>query len=330
MKVTFFSAKAYDRFSFQAANTHFGHELVFLEPHLSALTAPLAAGSDAVCAFVNDHVDAGALESLAHAGVRLVALRSAGFNNVDLRRANELGVCVVRVPAYSPHAVAEHAVALILALCRRLPRAISRVRDGNFALDGLMGFDLHGRTVGIVGTGRIGSVFARIMHGFGCRLLAVDRTPNDECRALGVEYVDRDTLFARADIISLHCPLTPETRYLIDAQALARMKAGVMIINTGRGALVDTSAVIAGLKSGRIGLLGLDVYEEEEALFFEDRSGQVIQDDVFVRLQSFPNVIITAHQAFFTEEALRNIAETTLSNITAFEAGTGTIHKITT
>ena len=330
MKVTFFSAKPYDRASFQAANANFGHELVFLESHLNAQTARLSEGSGAVCAFVSDRIDAAVLELLAAAGVRLVALRSAGFNNVDLRRAGDLDISVARVPAYSPYAVAEHAVALILALNRRLPRAISRVRDGNFALDGLKGFDLHGRTVGIIGTGKIGAVFARIMNGFGCRLCAVDRTPNDECRALGVAYVDRHELFARADIISLHCPLTPETRHIIDAQAVAGMKQGVMIINTGRGALVDTPAVIDGLKSGKIGFLGLDVYEEEEALFFEDRSGQVIQDDVFMRLLSFPNVIVTAHQAFFTEEALRNIAETTLANITAFETGKGTIYQVPT
>jgi D-lactate dehydrogenase len=328
MRVTFFSAKAYDRTSFQAASGHFGHELVFLEPHLNSQTAALAAGSGAVCAFVNDRIDAAALDALAMAGVRLVALRSAGFNNVDLRRAGELDICVARVPAYSPNAVAEHAVALILALDRKLPRAIARVRDGNFTLDGLMGFDLHGRTIGIIGTGKIGSIFARIMRGFGCRLLAVDQVPNQECRVLGVEYVERDTLFADADIISLHCPLTPETRHIIDARAVSIMKPGVMIINTGRGALVDTRAVISGLKSGKVGYLGLDVYEEEEALFFEDRSGQVIQDDVFMRLLSFPNVIVTAHQAFFTEEALRNIAETTLANITAFETGRGVLHRV--
>jgi D-lactate dehydrogenase len=259
----------------------------------------------------------------------LIALRSAGFNHVDLRRAMDLGICVARVPAYSPYAVAEHAVALILALNRRLPRAIARVRDGNFTLDGLAGFDLHGRTVGIVGTGKIGTVFARIMNGFGCRLLAVDQSPNPECAALGVDYVDRGTLFTHADIISLHCPLTPDTRHIIDAPAIAAMKPGVMIVNTGRGALVDTAAAISGLKSGQIGYLGLDVYEEEEALFFEDHSGQIIQDDAFMRLLSFPNVVVTAHQAFFTEDALRNIAETTLANIAAFDTGVGVLHRVT-
>ena len=328
MRISFFSARPYDRASFATANAHFGHEIVFLEAHLNLQTAPLAAGSAAVCAFVNDRIDAAVLDALAEAGVRLVALRSAGFNNVDLRRAEALGMAVARVPAYSPYAVAEHAVTLILGLNRRLPRAFARVRDGNFTLDGLLGFDLHGRTVGIIGTGKIGTVFARIMVGFGCRVRGVDQLPNDECRALGVQYVDRDALFAGADIISLHCPLTPETRHIINARSVSKMKAGVMIINTGRGALVDTPAVIEGLKSGKIGFLGLDVYEEEEALFFEDHSGEVIQDDVFVRLLSFPNVVVTAHQAFFTEEALRNIAETTLANIRAFEAGSGTLHRV--
>ena len=328
MKVTLFSAKAYDRASFQAANQRFRHEIVYLDAHLTDQTAQLAAGSEAICAFVGDRIDAAVLDMLSKTRVRLVALRSAGFNHVDLRRANELDICVARVPAYSPYAVAEHAVALILALNRRLPRAIARVRDGNFTLDGLTGFDLHGRTVGVIGTGKIGAVFARIMKGFGCRLLAVDQVPNAECVDLGVEYVERDALFAQADIISLHCPLTPETRHIVDSQAVEAMKPGVMVINTGRGALVDTAAVIGGLKSGKIGYLGLDVYEEEEALFFEDHSGQIIQDDAFMRLVSFPNVVVTAHQAFFTEDALRNIAETTLANITAFETGVGVLHRV--
>ena len=328
MKIAFFSAKGYDRSSFAAVNHRFGHHLVFLEPHLNSQTATLAAGCAGVCAFVNDHLDAGTLDMLAQVGIRLIVLRSAGFNNVDLPRAQQLGLVVARVPAYSPYAVAEHAAALVLALDRKLPRAHARVRDGNFALDGLLGFDIHGRTVGIVGTGRIGAVFARIMSGFGCRLLAFDRRQNDDCVALGAEYVELPRLFAEADIISLHAPLTAETRHLIDKDAVRRMKRGVMIVNTSRGALVDTKALIDGLKSGHIGFLGLDVYEEEEALFFEDRSGQIIQDDVFTRLLSFPNVIVTAHQAFFTEEALGNIAETTLSNITAFETGTGTLHRV--
>jgi D-lactate dehydrogenase len=328
MNVAFFSGKEYDRASFSAANEHYGHELVFLEPHLNRQTASLAAGAGAVCAFVSDQLDAATLDLLSQAGVRLVALRSAGFNHVDLRRAEKLGLVVARVPAYSPYAVAEHAVALVLGLDRKLPRAYARVRDGNFALDGLCGFDLHGRTVGVVGTGKIGSIFARIMSGFGCRILAFDRRPSENCVALGALYVELPTLFREADVISLHTPLTPATEHIVGRAAIAQMKRGVMIINTGRGALIDTRAVIAGLKSGQIGFLGLDVYEEEEALFFEDRSGQVIQDDLFMRLLTFPNVIVTAHQAFFTEEALRNIAETTLANITAFETGKGTLHRV--
>jgi D-lactate dehydrogenase len=268
------------------------------------------------------------LQRLVRAGVGLVALRSAGFNHVDLAAAGELGITIARVPAYSPHAVAEHTVGLILCLNRKLHRAYARVRDGNFSLEGLLGFDLHGRTVGVVGTGNVGTVVATIMAGFGCRLLAFDPEPNDECRALGVRYVGLEELLGSADIVSLHCPLTPETRHLVDADALGRMKPGVMLINTGRGALVDTAAVIAALKTGRIGALGLDVYEEEEALFFEDLSGTVIQDDVFMRLLTFPNVMVTAHQAFFTEDALLAIADTTMANITAFETGSGEIHRV--
>jgi D-lactate dehydrogenase len=321
MRVAVFSTKRYDRESLAAANGPHGHDLAFLEPRLTPETAPLARGFPAVCAFVNDQLSAPVLATLAEGGTRLVALRSAGFNNVDLRAAGELGMTVTRVPAYSPHAVAEHAVGLILALDRKIHRAYNRVREGNFSLDGLLGFDLHGRTVGIVGTGKIGEAFARIMAGFGCRLLATDPFPRPEVEALGVRYVALEELFAGSDVIALHTPLTPETHHVIDAAALARMKDGVMLINTGRGALVDTRAVIASLKCGRIGALGLDVYEEEADLFFEDHSGDVIADDVFARLQTFPNVLVTAHQGFFTEEALRAIAETTLASVSAFERG---------
>ena len=321
MRVHFFSAKPYDRASFEAASQG-RHELVFLEPRLEEATVPLAAGADAVCAFVNDVVSAPVLEALAALGVGTVALRCAGYNNVDLDAAARLGISVVRVPAYSPNAVAEHTLALILCLNRHIHRAYVRVRDGNFALDGLLGFDMHGRTAAIVGTGKIGTAVASILHGFGCQLLAYDVAPNDECRALGVTYVSSlAELWPRADIISLHPPLTPATRHLIDAPALAAMKPGVMIVNTGRGALVDTPAVIDALKSGRIGALGLDVYEEEEALFFQDLSSHVIQDDVFARLLTFPNVVVTAHQGFFTADALTGIAAVTLDNITAFEQG---------
>ncbi|MEW5931112.1 MAG: 2-hydroxyacid dehydrogenase [Gemmatimonadota bacterium] len=321
MRIAVFSTKRYDRESLAAANERHGHELAYLEPRLTPETAPLARGYPAVCAFVNDVLSAEVLRTLAEGGTRMLALRSAGFNNVDLRAAEELGMVVARVPAYSPHAVAEHAVALILALDRKIHRAYNRVREGNFSLDGLLGFDLHGRAVGIVGTGKIGEAFARIMAGFGCRLLAVDPFPRAEVEALGARYVALEELFAESDVIALHTPLTPETHHVIDAAALARMKPGVMLINTGRGALVDTPAVIDALKCGRIGALGLDVYEEEADLFFEDHSGDVITDDVFARLLTFPNVLVTAHQGFFTEEALRAIAETTLGNVSAFERG---------
>ncbi len=328
MRIAFFSSKPYDRQSFTAASGDHRHEMVFLEPRLTPETAPLAAGFPVVCAFVNDRLDRSVLERLAEGGTRLVALRSAGFNHVDVPAARALGITVVRVPAYSPYAVAEHAVALILSLNRHLHRAYARVREGNFALDGLLGFDLYGRTVGVVGTGKIGAVFARIMAGFGCGLLGHDPFPSDECLALGMNYVPLDQLLAESDIIALHAPLTPETHHLIDADAVARMKTGVMLINTSRGALVDTRAVIDGLKSERIGALGLDVYEEEENLFFENLSDRVIADDVFARLLTFHNVLITGHQGFFTMEALRNIADTTLANVTSFESGSGQMHEV--
>lgn len=329
MRVAVFSTKPYDEeFLAAAAASGSGHELAFLEPRLTLETAPLADGFGAVCAFVNDDLSAPVLDRLAEGGVGLLALRSAGFNHVDLRAATRLGMTVARVPAYSPYAVAEHAVALILTLNRRIHRAYNRVREGNFALTGLLGFDLHGRTVGVVGTGAIGTVFARIMQGFGCRTLGFDPFPNDQCQSLGVRYVSLEQLFAEADIISLHCPLTPDTHHLVDASALNAMKDGVMLINTGRGALVDTMAVVEGLKAGRIGHLGLDVYEEEEALFFRDRSDEVIRDDVFARLLTFPNVVITGHQAFFTREALEHIAETTMKNLRAFDTGEGTLHRV--
>jgi D-lactate dehydrogenase len=321
MRTAVFSAKPYDVTFLSAANHDLGHELHFLEARLVKETSALAAGCPAVCAFVNDQLDSEVLTRLATGGTRLVALRSAGYNHVDLAAAARLGLTVTRVPAYSPHAVAEHTVALILALNRKVHRAWARVRDGNFSLDGLLGFDLVGRTVGVVGTGKIGVAVARIMTGFGCRVLAFDPVPSPEGLALGASYVTFTDLLARSDIVTLHCPLTAETRHLLDAGALARMKPGAMLINTGRGALVDTRAVIEALKSGRLGHLGLDVYEEEAALFFEDRSWRVLQDDVFARLLTFPNVVITGHQGFFTAEALTAIAETTLQAVTEFEQG---------
>ena len=329
MRVAVFSTKSHDREFLGRANAGHRHDLVFLEPRLAPETAPLAAGFQAVCAFVNDMADREVLAALAAGGTRLVALRSAGFNNVDLEAARQLGITVARVPIYSPHAVAEHAVALILALDRKIHRAYARVREGNFSLEGLMGFDLQGRTVGIVGTGKIGTVFARIMSGFGCRLLATDPFPNDECRRIGVEYVEIGRLLSEADIIAIHAPLTPESFHLIDEKALAQMKRRAMLINTSRGALVDTRAVIDALKDGTLGALGLDVYEEEADLFFQDLSQEVIRDDVFARLLTFPNVLVTAHQAFFTEEAVSRIAETTLENISSFERGQGVVHEVT-
>lgn len=330
MDVAVFSTKPYDRRFLGAAVSAGGdrHRLRFLEARLAPETAVLARGAGAACLFVNDAADAAALEELARAGVRLVALRCAGFNNVDLHAARRLGIAVGRVPAYSPEAVAEHTVALVLALNRGIHRAHARVREGNFALDGLLGFDLHGRTVGIVGTGRIGAAVARIMAGFGCRLLAHDPAPDPALAALGARFVEMPELLAEADIITLHCPLTPGTRHLIGAEALRRVKRGVMVVNTSRGAILDTRAAIDGLKDGTIGHLGLDVYEEEGDLFFEDLSDQVIRDDVFARLLTFPNVLITGHQAFFTAEALTAIAETTLANISAFEDTGRPAHEV--
>ncbi|PZW38982.1 D-lactate dehydrogenase [Humitalea rosea] len=332
MQIAVFSTKPYDQSFLTAANVAAGspHALHFLEARLTADTAVLAEGAQAVCAFVNDRADAGVLAQFARSGVRLLALRSAGFNNVDLAAARRLGVTVARVPAYSPRAVAEHTVAMILGLNRHIPRAHARVRDGNFALDGLLGFDLHGRTVGVVGTGRIGIAFARIMLGFGCKVLAHDPVQDPACAGLGIGYVPLDALLAGSDIISLHCPLSPATHHLIDAAAIARMRPGVMLINTSRGGLVDTPAVVEALKAGAIGHLGLDVYEEEADLFFEDLSDHLLQDDVFARLLTFPNVLITGHQAFFTAEALTAIAETTLANISAFAATGQALHEVST
>ena len=325
MKIATFSTKGYDRAFLSAANAAGGgrHDIVFLESRLSVETAPLGRGAGGICAFVNDVLDRPVLETLHAGGTRLIVLRCAGFNNVDLVAARDLGMAVGRVPAYSPEAVAEHTAALMLSLSRNIHRAYARVREGNFSLDGLTGFNFHGRTVGVVGTGKIGVCVARIMAGLGCRILGYDPGENRDFVAAGGRYVALDALFAAADIITLHCPLTPDTRHLIDHAAIARMKPGVMIINTGRGALVETRALIDGLKSGRIGHVGLDVYEEESDLFFENLSGQIIQDDVFARLLTFPNVLITGHQAFLTREALTAIAETTMENVATFER-TGT------
>jgi len=321
MKIAVFSSKSYDEEFLRAAAQGSDCEFVFFETRLNAATAALARGCRAVCAFVNDRVDEPVISVLRELGVGLVALRCSGYNNVDLAAAERLGVVVARVPAYSPHAVAELTVALMLSLDRKLHKAYNRVREGNFNLEGLLGAELYHRTVGIVGTGKIGGIVARILAGFGCRLLAYDLIRNSEVEALGARYVTLDELCRQADIITLHCPLTPGTYRIINEHSLGLTKPGVMLINTSRGKLVDTEAVIRGLKSGRIGAVGFDVYEEEEELFFEDLSNQVIQDDVFARMLTFPNVIITGHQGYFTRPALETIARQTIENILAFGRG---------
>ena len=319
MKVCVFSSKPYDQRFLEPALREAQHHPVFFETRLTARTAGLAERFDATCVFVNDELKASTLERLHKLGIRLVALRCAGFNNVDIETAKKLGMAVARVPAYSPHAVAEHTVGLLLALTRRLHKAYNRVRDGNFTLEGLLGFDLYGKTVGIVGTGQIGAITARILLGFGCRVIAFDPYENEGLKAAGVEYVSIDHLARESEIVSLHCPLTPQTHHLVDKDFLDKTTDGVTIVNTSRGALVDTGALVAGLKSHRIGAVALDVYEEETDIFFEDLSSQVIQDDLFARLLTFPNVLITGHQGFFTREALAAIASKTADNLTAFE-----------
>jgi D-lactate dehydrogenase len=321
MRVAVFSVKPYDRASLTAASAGLPIEWDWFEPRLDRHTARLAEGATAINCFVNDQLDAATLDILAHQGVKLVTLRCAGFNQVDLAAAARLALPVVRVPEYSPHAVAEHAIGLVLTLDRRLHKAYNRVREGNFSLEGLLGFDLFGRTVGVVGTGRIGRCVAEILLGFGCRVLAFDPTPEPELTRRGVSYAPLDELLAASDIVTLHCPLKPTTRHLIDAAALARMKRGAMLINTSRGGLIDTPAVIEALKTGHLGHLGLDVYEEEADLFFDDHSNSIIQDDVFTRLLTFPNVVITAHQAFFTQNALDAIATQTVRNLAHFDRG---------
>lgn len=325
MRVACFSAKSFERAFLDEANVASAasppHGFLYLEPRLTRETAVLAHGCEAACLFVTDVADEGALAALSAGGTRLIALRSAGFNNVDLRAAASLRLTVARVPAYSPYAVAEHAVALMLTLNRKLHRAYARVREHNFSLEGLMGFDMHGKTVGVVGSGRIGEALTRILAGFGCRILLHDPVTNPACVALGAEYLPLHDLLARSDIVSLQCPLTPETRHLIDVRALGRMKRGAMLINTSRGGVIDTRAVIDALKAGHLGSLGIDVYEEEGDLFFKDLSEFVIQDDIFTRLLTFPNVVVTAHQGFLTADAMRNIASTTVANLSGFQRG---------
>jgi len=330
-RIDVFSTKPYDmRFMEEALAASEPQDIAlnFHEERLNEKTAQLAAGGQAICAFVNDDLGGGTLNALNEVGIQMIALRCAGFNNVDLNAARALSMPVGRVPAYSPHAVAEHTLALIQTLNRKTHRAFNRVREGNFSLDGLMGFDLYGKTAGIIGTGNIGECVARILTGFGCRVLAADPQKNPACETLGVAYVDLDELFASSDIISLQCPLTPDTHHLINDETIALMKPGVMLVNTSRGAVIDTQAVLRGLKSGRVGALGLDVYEEESDLFFEDLSDSYIPDDVFARLLTFPNVLITGHQGFFTREALSAIARTTLANIAQFRETGAPLHPV--
>jgi D-lactate dehydrogenase len=328
MKVAFFDTHVFERNIFEKENGKSRHEITFFESRLTEQSANMAAGFPCICAFVNDRLDRKTLQILSTMGTRLVALRSAGFNHIDLKSAQEFGLKVVRVPEYSPYAVAEHAMALILSLNRKIHRAYSRVRENNFALEGLVGFDLHGKSVGLVGAGKIGSVMAKILTGFGCRVLAHDVKRDPKLIELGVHYVALNELMQKSDIISLHVPLTPQTRHLVDEKALALTKPGVMIINTGRGALIDTKALIRFLKSGHIGYAGLDVYEEEEGIFFENLSDQILHDDQLARLLTFPNVLLTGHQGFLTREALSNIAQTTLHNISDFELGRPLVNEV--
>ncbi|MFL5814917.1 MAG: 2-hydroxyacid dehydrogenase [Bdellovibrionia bacterium] len=322
MKVAIFDTHEFERKYFESANQEAKHDLTFFEIKLNEETVSLAFGFDAVCVFVNDRLNEEVIRALQVGSVKLIALRSTGFNNVDLDAAHRYHIPVVRVPEYSPYAVAEHATALILSLDRKIHRAHQRVREGNFSLNGLVGFDLHGKTVGIVGTGRIGTVMARIMSGFGCRILATDLKPNEDVKGLpNTEYVDLQRIYQESDIITLHVPLTPKTRHLLNDQSFSMMKDGVIVINTGRGALIETQALIRALKQGKVGFAGLDVYEEEDKIFFKDLSELVLQDDCIARLLTFPNVLITSHQGFLTREALQNIARTTLESITAFEQG---------
>ena len=314
IQVAFFDAKAYDRPSFERCGREHDIRFRFLETKLNEDTAELARGCDAVCVFVNDTVNAAVIEKLHQCGVRLIALRCAGYNNVDVRAAFGK-IHVVHVPAYSPYAVAEHTIALLLTSVRRIHKAYNRTREFNFSLNGLTGFDFHGKTVGVIGTGKIGRIFIDICRGFGMKVIAYDRFPAPDS---GIDYATPDELFARSDVISLHCPLTDETRHMIDAAAIEKMKKGVVIVNTSRGGLIDTEALLEGIKARKIGAACLDVYEEEADVFFEDRSGHILNDDLLSRLISMPNVIVTSHQAFLTEEALDNIAETTVNNILSY------------
>ncbi len=321
MNIAFFTAKSYDKFYFNQLLPDTQHKITYFEDALNSETAVLASGFDAVCVFVNNMVDRETIELIADYGVKVIALRSAGINNVDLQAAQDAGLHVFRVPAYSPEAVAEHTAALILTLNRKTHKAYNRVRENNFSLEGLAGFNIHGKKVGVIGTGKIGVAFCKIMKGMGCSINAYDPYENEDVINMGGTYMKLDELLAKSNIISLHCPLIPETKHMIDKQTIDKMNDSPMLINTSRGGLINTGDVIDGLKEKKIGSLGIDVYEQEEDLFFQDLSEEVIQDDEIARLMSFPNVLITGHQAFLTKEALNEIAKTTLHNLTAYEAG---------
>lgn len=321
MKIAIFSTKRYDREYLEKFNHDGKHQLQFFDESLQVANATLASGCDAICVFVNDIVDAPTISELSQLGIRIIALRCAGFNNVDLKAAKEKNIKIVRVPAYSPQAVAEHAVALILTLNRNTHKAYNRVKNNNFSLEKLTGFNLYQKTVGVIGTGKIGQAFCEIMNGFGCNIIAFDIVQSQELISKGIMYKSLDEIFQLSDIISIHCPLNAATQYLINSSALAKMKDGVMLINTSRGAVIDTQAAIDGLKTKKLGYLGIDVYEKESPLFFKDLSETIIEDDVFTQLLTFPNVLVTGHQGFLTKEALDEIAKTTLNNLSDFENG---------
>ncbi len=327
--IVFYGTKPYDKESFESLNKEYGFDLRYFKGNLTIDNVPLTKGSDAICIFVNDNADRAVIKAMAENGIKLIALRCAGFNNVDLKAAEEFGIKVVRVPAYSPYAVAEYTLGLMLTLNRKIYRAVWRTREGNFALHGLEGFDMHGRTAGIIGTGRIAKILIHILRAMGMNVLASDPYPDLAfAEKEGIKYVSLDELYAGSDIISLHCPLTEENKYMINRNSIAKMKDGVMIINTGRGKLIDTEALIEGLKTKKVGSAGLDVYEEEGEYFYEDRSDVLIDDDILARLLSFNNVILTSHQAFFTYEAMSNIARTTLDNIKAFYQGKPLVNEV--
>lgn len=328
MKVAFFSTKSYDKEYFDRFNDDQKHQLSYFESSLNSKTVALTKEFNAVCLFVNDKANKEVIKLLAANGVKLIALRCAGFNNVDIEAAKDNNIKVARVPAYSPEAVAEHAVALILTLNRKTHKAYNRIRESNFSLERLTGFNLHGKTVGVIGTGKIGQAFCRIMFGFGCKVIAYDKFPSEEMKTAGVQYLSLDEVWQQSDIISLHCPLLPETYHLVNRNTFGKMKRGVMLINTSRGAVIDTPDAIDALKSGQLGYLGIDVYEQEEKLFFRDLSDTIVADDVIGRLMTFPNVLITSHQGFFTKEALEQIAIVTLKNITDFEEGSASENEV--